>query len=565
MFPSFKREYVAADLVLHSWADIKKYYDELLARPIDSLEDLTRWLNDFGETESIMAEESTRRDVAVTRNTADEALKKSHLDFLETIDPPHKEAQFELHRKYVDLPLRKKLGPEFKELDATLEVEVTLFNKENVDIETQVDTLCQEYQVITGAWTVILDGMEQTFPQAATYLEKADRETRRQAWMALATRRLLDTNKLETLFDGMLAKRQLIAKNLTLPSYREYIFKQNHREYTPDDCFEFHDSVGNCIVPLVGKIRNNRRITLGGGTLKPWDLHCDPSGKPELKPFESVEKLKDGVETIFGRIDPRLSTYFHAIRDRQDLDSRKNKAPGGYQATFAEERLPFIFSNSAGSQEDIETLLHEAGHSFHTLEHRNQPLYWYRGAPMEFCEVASMTQELMGGEHLDVFYKDPTDAARARKKHLESILELFPWVMTVDAYQHWVYTHGGHTREERTTAWRNTYERFDCGVDWTGLDPAIKNHLWHRQLHIFLDPFYYIEYAISQLGALQIYRNYRDNPKKALTQFLSAMSKGASVSCSELYKEAGIEFRFDAALVKELADMVYKEIESLHV
>lgn len=287
----------------------------------------------------------------------------------------------------------------------------------------------------------------------------------------------------------------------------------------------------------------------------------DPKSRHPLKPFENVKQLQDGVEKIFFKIDKKLSDRFHSIRSRMDLDSRKGKAPGGYQATFDEDRLPFIFANAAGVQRDVETLLHESGHAFHALQAREQKLFWVRSAPLEFCEVASMSQELLALPHYGLFYPEKEDYERACTTLLEEVILHFPWYAWVDSFQHWIYTHPTHTQEDRAQKWLELANRFEGNVDWTNLDPNIRSHVWHRQLHIFVAPFYYIEYAISQMGALQIYRNYRKNPKKALTQYLDALALGGSQKVSVLYKTAGIKFDFSSDLLRALMDMIATDLK----
>lgn len=556
----FKRHFVKDEDTLDSWEQIDPYVEMLKNRDINEKKMFDKWLADFSELISIVYEIGTSREVAMTCDTEDEEIKESYNDYIDNIEPPFKEAIFGLYQKMLSAKVFPDVMKEMPLLAQMVKNEVELFSEKNIPLETQESKLCQNYQEITGAWMVSFKGQEYTMPEMMVFLEDNEATVRQAAFEAITKRRSQDKVTLNDLYNELLKTRQEIATNLSLSDYRTYLFKLNRREYTPDDCFLFHESVFNKIVPLVTELRQQKAKKLGQTSLNPWDTSCDPDKKAPLRPFQEVEDLKDGVEKIFGLINPKLKDYFASIRYRQDLGSRRGKAPGGYQATFDEVRLPFIFMNAAGSQEDVETLLHEAGHSFHCLEYRNQPYYWYRGAPMEFCEVSSMSFELIGGEHFGVFYKDSQQAKKARLKHLTGVLELFPWVMTVDAFQHWIYTHPNHSVAERENQWKSLHQKFDGGVNWAVMPDEIQKNWWHKQLHIFLDPFYYIEYAISQLGALQIYRNYKKNKEKCLKDFLNAMSLGASQSCRDIYSAAGIEFRFDAAIVGELAQMVYDEI-----
>lgn len=559
----FPRQFVSSDLSVRSWNELAPYFKQLADRPIADLNALKGWLRDWSEVQSIAMEEGTSRNIRMTCHTDNEAYKSAFFEFVEKIQPRLKEANFNLCKKFHALPdFKGKLGVDFKEIADQFSNQIDLFLPENLPLEEEVERLSQNYQELTGGWTVRFNDAERTMPEMSVYLQSTERAERETAWRAMADRRIQDSAKLDQLYFKLLEKRQRIAQNLKLANYRDYVFKRNRREYTPDDCFEFHESVINALVPTIKRIRSERQRKMGLKELKPWDLSCDPLGREPLKPFSDAERLQNGVEEIFERVDPRLKDYFHSIRSYQDLDSRKGKAPGGYQATYEERRIPFIFTNAAGVQHDVETLLHEAGHAFHTLQSRNQEYFWNLDSPMEFCEVSSMSQELIGGEHFGVFYKTEEEGRRARKQHLEMVLEIFPWIMNIDAFQHRIYAGKNLTEKDFGPIWLKEHQRFEAGVSWAGIDSKIQSNFWHKQLHIFLAPFYYIEYAISQIGALQIYRNYRQNPKVALDKFLNAMALGGSRSCQEIYKTAGIEFRFDEPFIRELAQMVEDEIKS---
>jgi oligoendopeptidase F len=316
-------------------------------------------------------------------------------------------------------------------------------------------------------------------------------------------------------------------------------------------------------MPALRQLQARRRAKLGLETLRPWDLAVDPSSLPPLRPFEKIESLLDGAQEIFDRLDQRMARDFRLMREKGllDLENRKGKAPGGYQCTLSESRLPFIFMNAVGLQRDVETILHEAGHAFHALAARQEDLFPYRNAPLEFCEVASMSLELLGNQFLDKFYS-PADARRARRKHLEGVLEIFPWIATVDAFQHWIYSHPGHARGDRQRAWLELMDRFGGEVDWSGQEKA-RAHLWHRQLHIFLHPFYYVEYGIAQLGALQVWRNARKDPARALEQYHRGLALGGSRPLPELFEAAGCPFDFSRQTVQPLVRMVSSELSGL--
>jgi oligoendopeptidase F len=442
---------------------------------------------------------------------------------------------------------------------------VELFRYQNVPLQTEEALLSQQYQTLCGAMTVEFDGEECTLPQMRKFLLEPDRTVRESAWRTVARRRLADRDKLEELFARMLGLRRQIAGNAGCRDYQRYKFCQYHRfDYAPEDCRAFGRAVEHCVVPLHDEIMRRRRQTMELDELRPWDTSVDPHGRPPLKPFEDVGRLVSGAFEAFSRTDPELGRQFAemARMGLLDLSSRKGKAPGGYQETLSEARRPFIFMNAVGVDDDLHTLLHEGGHAFHALACADEPLLAYRHAPMEFCEVASMSMELLAGEHLSVFY-DAEDLKRSRRQHLETIVWLLPWVATIDSFQDWIYSHPDHSADERRAAWLAARERFGGSVvDWSGLDEE-RAYEWHRQLHIFELPFYYIEYGIAQLGALQVWARARQDGPQALADYRSALVLGGSRPLPELFEAAGIRFDFSEDTMKPLVDAVAEELAAL--
>ncbi|MDB6019835.1 MAG: oligoendopeptidase family, partial [Pedosphaera sp.] len=384
-------------------------------------------------------------------------------------------------------------------------------------------------------------------------------------WELIANRRLQEAEKFEDQFDQLVNLRQQIARNAGFKNYLEFAFRARGRfDYTPADCVSFHDAIEQEVMPALRELQAERRTQLGLPALRPWDLAVDPFNRPPLRPFEQVDGMVSNTQKIFDQLDQSLAGGFQQMQDLRllDLANRKGKAPGGYQSTLAEARLPFIFMNAVGVQRDVETLLHEAGHAFHALATRDEDLYPYRNAPIEFCEVASMSMELLGNEFIENFYAAP-EAKRARRDHLEGIVEVFPWIATVDAFQHWIYTHPGHTRDERKAAWENLMRRFGGDVDWAGYE-KVRGYLWHRQLHIFTVPFYYVEYGIAQLGALQVWANSKRNKSKALSDYKSALALGGSRPLPELFSAAGCKFEFSRTTMKPLVNLVRTELAKLN-
>ena len=565
--PAKPRTFVPPDIDLGDWPQIAPLFDQLETRAAQakSAAELEKWLLDWSELSAALDEEASRRNIAMTCHTDNLEAEKAYLYFVENVEPQLKPRQFALEQIYVAHPQREKLSAQrFQVFDRDVKNHVELFRPENVALETEEAKLGQQYQKLIGSQTVNFRGEEKTLVQMGRYLEEPDRALRQEAWELVAKRRLQDTEKCEEMFDELIKLRMQIAKNAGFDNYRDYAFRQKGRfDYTPRECEQFHDAVEKEIIPAVREIQNDRKRRLKLEKLRPWDLAVDPQNRAPLKPFGEVGEMVSRTQKIFNHLDAGLAAGFQQMQDLKllDLDNRKGKAPGGYQCTLSEARVPFIFMNAVGLQRDVETILHEAGHAFHAQATHGEDLYAYRGAPIEFCEVASMSMELLGNEFLGEFYAAP-EANRARKTHLEGIIGFFPWMATVDAFQHWVYTHPGHTRSERKAAYLQLMDRFGGDIHWDGYEES-RAYSWHRQLHIFLYPFYYVEYGIAQLGALQVWANSKRDKAKALDDYKKSLALGGSRPLPELFSAAGCKFQFDAATIKPLIQLAETELKKL--
>ncbi len=572
--PAKPRAFVPTAIDLGDWPQIAPLFDQLERRAAEANDvvALERWLLDWSELSAALDEEASRRYIAMTCHTDNADAEKAYLHFVEHVEPQLKPRQFALEQLYVAARARLTTGAEadlalnhrYEVFDRDVKNHVALFRPENVALETEEAKLCQQYQKLIGAQTVTFRGEEKTLVQMGRYLEEPDRALRQEAWEIVAARRLQDVDKCEAIFDELIQLRTQIAKQAGFENYRDYAHRQKCRfDYTPENCFQFHDAVEKEIMPAVREIQSERRRQLKLEKLRPWDLAVDPQNRAPLKPFTQVGEMVARTQKIFNHLDAELADGFQQMQNLKllDLDNRKGKAPGGYQSTLSEARVPFIFMNAIGLQRDVETILHEAGHAFHAQATRAEDLYAYRGAPIEFCEVASMSMELLGNEFLEEFYPS-AEANRARKTHLEGIIGFFPWMATVDAFQHWIYTHAGHTRAERKAAYLHLMDRFGGDVDYTGCEAA-RAYSWQRQLHIFLHPFYYVEYGIAQLGALQVWANSKANKAKALADYKQALALGGSRPLPELFAAAGCKFQFDAATIKPLIQLASTELRKL--
>ncbi|MBL05426.1 MAG: peptidase M3 [Planctomycetes bacterium] len=559
-----QRNFIPADFNPADTESLRESVDLLLARAVDTPDELEDFLRDWSELTGVVEAEKARRYIAKTCDTVDETIRDRFLSYEREVVPLYSQLNDSLDRKYLASPARDSLPARYGIFDRKLKTKAELFREENIPLETEETELYTKYMEIQGVITVELDGETLTAQQCSALLEKPDRELRERAFRKLAVRRLQDSDKIEELFDQMLAIRHQVALNAGFDNYRDYRFQQLCRfAYGPAQCADFHSAVEEIVVPAVADLTRRRIEKLGIDSLRPWDRVVSPFGRPPCTPFATEKEYIEKTQTLFRAVDPVFEKEFD-ILDRNgllDLMSRPGKAPGGYMYSIEDMRLPFIFFNAVGTHSDIQTLLHEGGHAFHTIATRGEPLGDYRSAPMEFCEVASMSMELFGLERIDAIY-DSQDAREAKYLQFESIVDLFGWVATIDAFQHWLYTHPGHSRDERREKWIDLAGRFAPHIDWGDMDDYFA-YLWHRQGHLFHAPFYYIEYAIAQIGALQAWLLEREDHDGMVRAYQAALALGGSQGLPDLFETAGLRFAMGRDILNEIIPAVMKRIEEL--
>ena len=560
------RKYIPQDLEIN-WENLEPLFKELCDRPINSAEELEHWLQDRSELEAALEEDFAWRYSRMTCDTANEELLQNFQYFATEIEPQIAPYSNDLNKKLVNNQYVSELDEEkFFIYLRGVKKSLELFREENIPIQTEIQVEQQKYQGISGALSVEIDGKEYTLEQAAVFLKGTDRTKRQEVWEKISVRRLQDKDKLNELFDHLRVLRHKVALNAGFENFRDYMFQALGRfDYTPQDCYAFHEAIEREIVPILKEQADKRKEALGLDTLRPWDLDVDVSGKPALKPFDGGAELIEKSIQCFRNINSYLGERLEIMKDNGlfDVESRKGKAPGGYNYPLSETGAPFIFMNSANTFRDLTTMVHEGGHAVHTFLTADLELNDFKHCPSEVAELASMSMELISMDNWDVYFDNEEDLKRAKRDQLFDVLKTLPWVAVVDQFQHWIYTNPDHTDAERTEAWIKIYEPFGAGfADWSGLEEAEAN-LWQKQLHIFEVPFYYIEYGMAQLGAIAVWKNYKENPEKGLQQYIDALKLGYTKSIKEIYETAGIKFDFSAGYVKELAEFVKGEMDKL--
>lgn len=552
-------------LITWEWKDFEPYYQDLQQRPLNAA-NVQAWLEDWSALDERLMELRSRLHVATAVNTADEVARQRLEAFFDHLFPRAMAAEQALKQKL----LASGLEPAGFEMPLrNMRAEVALFREENLPLLAEEQKLIQEYDRILGAQTVEWEGQERTVQQMRPLLQETDRARREEAWRQVAQRQLADREALNDLWVKLFRLRQQIAHNAGFASYREYRWQQLLRfDYTPADCERFREAIAEVVVPLAVARYEQRRRQMGLPHLRPWDTEVDALGRPPLKPFNEVEELVAGTARIFARLDTTLATYFETMRRENllDLENRKNKAPGGFCTEFAIQRRPFIFMNAVGIHDDVSTLVHESGHAFHVFETAPIRLVHLLEIPMEFAEVASMSMEYLTLPYLEAaqggFYS-AEDADRARLNQMEGALLFWPYMAVVDGFQHWAYTHPEEAVDPARcdAAWGALWERFMAGVDWSGLDDEMKTG-WQRKLHIYEVPFYYVEYGLAQLGALQVWRNAQRDPAEAVAAYRRALALGGSRPLPELYRTAGARLSFEAGVFREVTAAMHAAMQT---
>lgn len=562
-----KRQFVSTQLVIDSWLSIRPYFEQLQSIKFHNVESTRLWMLQRSELEAVLEEELAWRYIRMNCNTQDVELAKAFQLFVSEIQPEVQKASNMLDKKNLASPFLQELPAEYKIALRDIQNRESLFCEANVPIIAELQQQEQEYGVINSKMTVTIDGEEKTLQQAAVYLKSTDRTIREDIFRKISNRRLEDAGDLQLLLSDLIQKRHTIACNAGFENYRDYKLQELGRfDYTKQDCFDFHTSICECVPPIVKQIQLKRQQRLAYETLKPWDTEVDADNKPALVPFSSVDDFVQKSVSCFNHINPTYGEYLKTMYTQgyMDLESRVGKAPGGFNYPLYESNMPFIYMNAAGTIRDVETLMHEGGHALHSFMSAHLPLVEFKSLPSEVAELASMSMELISMEHWHTFFENAEDVKRAKCSQLEGIISILSWIAIVDEFQHRLYENPTHTIEERTHLWLQIVNKHETNmIDWTDLE-HVRAVSWQKQLHIFEVPFYYIEYGIAQLGAIAMWKQYKQNPERTLQNYERMLQTGYTCTIPELYAKAGIQFSFSKAYVQDLLQYVYNELQSLY-
>ena len=561
------RHFLPADFSITNWGSLEPYLKNLEEREISSVVDLEKWLKDASEIEAVISEDACWRQIKMTCDTENKELEEAFSFFMMELQPKIQPYSDKLNKKLVNCVFTKELDPKkyFTYL-RNVKKNIDIFREENIPINAELNVMQQQFGMISGKMTVEVKGQEYTLQQAAKFLEDPDRNLREEVYRKISERRLQDKQALNELFSSLLQKRHQVAINAGFENYRDYRFLELGRfDYSKENCYQFHEAVKLHVMPLVNQLYEAKKKKLGLEILRPWDIEAEPAGTQPLRPFKTGAELTDKTITCFNELRSFFGGCLSKMREmgRLDLESRKGKAPGGYNCPLAETGAPFIFMNAAGTLDDVTTMVHEGGHAIHSFVAHELELTGFKEYPTEIAEVASMSMELFSMDKWEVFFETEEDLKRAREQQLERVITIFPWIATIDKFQHWIYENPVHTEKERADKWFEILDEFSSPViDFSRLD-EYRRYSWHRQLHLFEVPFYYIEYGIAQLGAIGLWQQYKQNPETAINNYLNALQLGGTKTLPDLFKTAGLQFDFSQAYIKQLMEFVKKEMDGL--
>jgi oligoendopeptidase F len=563
------RHFLPEDFTVTTWDNLEPYFKNLLDRPVNSKADLEKWLHDMSELEAVVSEDACWRQIKMTCDTENKSLEEAFVFFVTEIQPKIQPYADKLNKKLVESPFVAELDKQtyFTYL-RSVRKSIELFREENIPLQSELAVLAQQFGTIAGKMTVEVNGKEYTLQQASKFLESHDRSLRESVYRKINERRIQDKEALNNLYTQLVQKRHQVAKNAGFDNYRDYKFKELGRfDYSKEDCFQFHEAVKQHVLPLVNIINERKKKKLNLTSFRPWDSEAEPEGVAPLNPFSTGSELLEKSIQCFDQVHPFFADCLRKMSEmkRLDLDSRKGKAPGGYNCPLAETGAPFIFMNAAGQMSDVTTMVHEGGHAVHSFLAHPLELTSFKEYPMEIAEVASMAMELFSMDAWDVFFNKEEDLIRAKEHQLERVITIFPWIATIDKFQHWVYENPTHTEEERAKKWMEILNEFSSNViDWEGLE-GYRTYAWQRQLHLFEVPLYYIEYGIAQLGAIGLWMQFRKDKAAALNNYMTSLQLGGTKTLPELYKAAGLVFNFSPDYIKQLMEFVKSEMDKLNV
>lgn len=556
--------YLPQEMKVEVWDQVKMELKKLLEKKIDSSEELVNFINHYNELLDVVKDRDIQLWVQLSLDTTNGDVEKKGQRFTEKVVSKAKPYFFEIEKKILENPQLTKLDKRYDIYKKILTKNVKTYSEKNLPLQEKEQMLCEEYRRIPSTLTFSYEGKERTLGQMRKFLTNPNQKRRETAWRMIKKGWLDKKEELDQIFDQIRDLRNKMALNCEFPNFVEYIHLIRSRfGYSPEDFQRLHRSVEKFVIPALKKLNAEKRKTLQLDQLYPWD-EMSSVYKENLQPFEDVADLVRKNERVLAQIDLEFAEKFKLIKEKGnlDLENRKGKVPGGFCFPIDQTRSCFICMNSVGLARDTTILIHESTHGIHAFAHADEPIREYRmfDSPGELVEFPCKAMELLALDYYDTYYDHAEDLRRAKRNMFVGVLEALRKYTMSDALEQWIYTHPNHSAEERTDYYRSLVKRFNPGVDWTDLDEEMSVG-WYERFPLITMPAYIISYALAQLGAITVYKNYRENREKTIDQLKDFMKLGFSRSIDELFKVAGIKFDFSEEYLKEVVDFIMKELE----
>ncbi len=511
-----------------------------------------------------MSEFFTMYTIASIRNSVDtrDAFYEAEIEYLDSEAPKLDLIMRDSSEALLSSPFRAEMEREFGALYfKNLDIQKQFADERIVDDRVQESKLCQRYSKITANAVIEFRGEEQNFYGLLKFMESTDRDTRREAFAAWAELYSRIAPELDEIYDELVQLRHGMAQKLGFASYTEMAYLQSERyDYTAEDVARFRCQVKEIITPAVEKLRRRQAETLGIDKLRYYDESLIyPAGNP--LPRGNKDELVSKAHRMYREMSSETAEFFDCMVENElfDLETKPGKTPGGYCTDLTAYKVPFIFSNFNGTRADVDVLTHEAGHAFESYTAlRTQPISSMAFSTSEINEIHSMAMEHFAYPWMELFFGE--DADRYRYAHLAGALSVIPYMVCVDEFQHRVYENPNMTAAQRRSLWSTIEKEYMPWRDYDGNEFLAQGGFWMQKQHIFIYPFYYIEYALAQMGAFEFYGRSKTNREEAWNSYLNLCRKGGSIGYFELLSSAGLSNPFAEGTVRKIVESILSDL-----
>lgn len=509
----------------------------------------------MAEINELRSEFESMRQLVQIRHTVDttDGFYQEEKTFFDMAGPSYKGLITKYYKALTFSKYRKQLEEKWgSQLFALADSELKTFSPEVLEDLQEENKLVSEYVKLLASAKIQIEGEEKNLSQLAPYLQSKDRDVRKKSNEAKYSFFSEQADTLDALYDSLVKVRTRIAKKLGFDSFTDLAYARLRRtDYNAEMVEKFRDQVKEYIVPLATKLMKRQQERIGVDSLKYYDNSFSfKSGNPDPK-GDAEWIVKQGIQ-MYKEMSPETDEFYNYMLGNglMDLLSKKGKAGGGYCTYISKFKSPYIFANFNGTKGDVRVLKHEVGHAFQVFESRGFAVPEYGFPTLEACEIHSMSMEFFAWPWMDLFFEEDTD--KYKFSHLSEAVLFIPYGVAVDEFQHYVYANPEATPKERNKAWREIEKKYLPHIDYDGNEFLEEGGFWHQQGHIYRSPFYYIDYTLAQICALQFWKKAQEDHKAAWEDYLQLCKQGGSKSFTDLVKEAKLISPFEEGCVNSV-------------